>query len=82
VVVVPAGTSSAPNCAGRGQAAPGFLCLYETVGLNGALAPSNVFTGLANNQVGTSTVGFIPEVLATSTASRFDDFGTWTVTAP
>ena len=82
VLVLPTGTTSSPNCPGRGQADAGYLCIYETNDLNNIdLTSSGVYTGLFNSQNGTSTVGFIAELVSPSTFS-VGSFGTWTVTAP
>jgi hypothetical protein len=45
------------------------------------LTSSGVYAGLFNSQNGTSTVGFIAELVSPSTFS-VGSFGTWTVTAP
>jgi len=89
VIVVAEGVQGAPgdHCPGSSgtpQAAPGYVCFYETANFNA--------TGLAesvNNFAGQSGAGFADFgsgvtlfVTPAEAGSRVSDWGTWAVTAP
>jgi hypothetical protein len=65
------------NCPGTGQAAPGYLCVYEFSGSAIFGHVDDLFAGLTDQA---SATGFMLEFAADSTDS--DSIGTWAVTAP
>lgn len=69
---------SAPHCPGKGQAEPGYFCLYETFNYSGAtfIEFDNTFEGTGGiSRYGTS-------LLYNQVGRRTIISGTWAVTAP
>ncbi|HEY1834427.1 MAG TPA: hypothetical protein VGG08_08330 [Solirubrobacteraceae bacterium] len=75
---IPVGGTDTTHCAGPGQAARGYLCVYSTESAGVELTPA-----VLNPATGTAGVGHRGFMLQwTVTAAEAFDFGTYTVTAP
>jgi hypothetical protein len=70
-----AGSPSA-QCPGPGQAAPGYLCLYNFAGTAGFLHVTDLFAGVSGQA---SPTGFLLQFDATGTGDY--SLGTWAITA-
>jgi hypothetical protein len=75
-ILPPGGTSA--NCAGRGQAAPGFLCLYQTHDpFNTSFDEGDIFD-VENASGQASAIGFSIEIVSDA-AGPYAVYGSWTI---
>lgn len=74
--------ASATHCPGAGQAAAGYLCVYQNQ-LQSANQPDNssIFSPENSGYQGTGKYGFALRLAYTS-AGSYSGFGSWAVTAP
>jgi hypothetical protein len=79
VVYLKQGSAPTANCPGKGKAAPGFLCVYETSGFN--VAPNNGHAINTGAGAGGSEVGGFMLFFDITAGSGYS-YGSWAVTAP
>lgn len=74
-------TASAPNCPGPGQAAPGYLCVYQGILINaGQPVSGNIFDPQMPSTPGANRFGF--GIILQGPQAFSEASGTYTVTAP